>query len=867
MATQTLILSRYASCRFPVPVSLSTFRCRGNNFISAHFYLGFDAAVTVHHSSSNHVTPLCDFQLTGAGHKVYYKTVMKRNMLIFRPFCEALAIALFLVSAADYLQADSLQLDNAKIKVKPRTPFKAYAFDLRDVRLLSGPFKHAMELDREYLLSIEPDRLLHTFRLNAGLPSSAQPYGGWEEPNCELRGHFTGHYLSACALMYASTGDERLKQKAAAVVAGLAECQNALKNGYLSAYPESFIDRVENQQRVWAPYYTLHKIFAGLQDVYVYCDNQQALAVVQKFADWALQRNSRLSDEQMQKMLGNEHGGMNETLANLFALTGNPDYLKLSLRFNHRAVLDPLSRGEDRLTGLHANTQIPKFIGVARQYELTADESLRKTAIFSWETVALERSYVIGGHSDGEMFSPKERLSQALGPATTETCNTYNMLKLTRHLLAWDMQPRYSDFYERALINHILASQNPADGMMCYYVPLRGGMTRGGAPNGYCSPFNSFWCCTGTGIENHAKYGESIYFHDGADNLYLNLFIASELNWRSKQVKVRQETLFPDESSTRLRFYCEKPVTFKLHVRRPFWATTGFAISINGKPVNVDQPPASYIEISRRWQTGDLLEISMPFTLRTEAFRDNPRRFAFLFGPLVLCPQVNPSQPLPMIVAAENEALSSLQPAPAAFAKFAGSPERFRILGQPHGISVTLEPFHKVHGQRPYQVYWDRVSPEEWPAREAEYKEELRRSKELEQRTVDNVIPGNPASEREHKWKGENSSTGQFNGRHYRHATEGGWFEWQLKILKDQPQELMVTYWGSDGGARTFDVLVDGQKIATEKLQNNRPNKFYDQTYPLPPELLANKQNITVRFQAHPGNFAGGVFGCRIMKK
>jgi DUF1680 family protein len=297
--------------------------------------------------------------------------------------------------------ADELADSGSKVKVQPVIPLKVHAFALEDVRLLDGPFKHAMELDKDYLLSLDVDRLLHNFRVNAGIPSTAQPLGGWEDPKGELRGHFVGHYMSACALMYASTGDKRLKEKGDAIVAGLAECQKKLGTGYLSAFPESFIDRVEKRIPVWAPYYTLHKIFAGLEEMYVHCDNAQALDVAKKFGDWVIDRNSKLTDEQMQAMLQTEHGGMNETLANLYALTGEEKYLKISLRFNHHRVIDPCEDLEDPLTGLHANTQIPKFIGTARQYELTGDYALKIASLFFWNTVVRERSYVIGGHSDG----------------------------------------------------------------------------------------------------------------------------------------------------------------------------------------------------------------------------------------------------------------------------------------------------------------------------------------------------------------------------------------------------------------------------------------------------------------------------------
>jgi uncharacterized protein len=750
---------------------------------------------------------------------------------------------------------------SAKVQAPNRVPLKAQAFDLRDVRLLEGPFKHAMDLDRLYLLSLDPARLLHTFRLNAGLPSAAKPLGGWEEPKGELRGHFTGHYLSACALMYASTGDDRVKAKGDAVVAGLAECQAKLGTGYLSAYPEEFLDRVEHQQRVWAPYYTLHKIYAGLLDMYVYGDNAQALEVCRKFADWVIARNARLTDEQMQVMLGNEHGGMNECLANLYALTGEEKYLQIAQRFNHHAVLDPAAHQQDTLTGLHANTQFPKFIGAAREYELTGDDSLRAAATFFWNTVVHERSYVIGGNSDGEMFTPKEKLSTAFGPSTTETCNTYNMLKLTRHLFAWDPKVEYADFYERALYNHILASQNPDDGMTCYYVPLRSGSHKT-----YCDAENSFWCCTGTGVENHAKYGDSIYFHDGANGLYVNLFIASELSWKAKGVKLRQETSYPEEAATKLVFTCERPIELSLHLRHPAWAEKGMTVRVNGKEIadTISSKPGGYAVVSRTWKSGDTLEARMPFSLRTEGFRDNPRRFAFLNGPVALAASVDTRKPFPAVVAGSGKLLASLRPVAGQPNTFAGSTDVFRIPGEAGG--VTLEPFYRMHGGRPYMVYFDAFTPEQWEVRQAEYRAEVEKQKLMEARTVDYVLPDNPQNERDHNLKGEQTASGDFGDRKWRHATDGGWFSWELKVQPGQPQELWVTYWGSDGGNRVFDILLDGEKLATQRLENNQPDKFFEEVYRVPSEKTQGKDELTVRFQAHPGAWAGGVFGARIMK-
>jgi len=756
--------------------------------------------------------------------------------------------------------ADALVQNDAKLKAQNKVPLRACAFDLRQVRLLEGPFQRAMELDRQYLLSLDPERLLHNFRVNAGLPSSAKPLGGWEEPRCELRGHFVGHYLSACALMHASTGDAQLKTKADYVVAELAKCQAAMRGGYLSAYPEEFIDRVEAGRRVWAPYYTLHKIYAGLLDMYTCCDNQQALEVARKFGDWVIARNGRLSDEQMQKMLGNEHGGMNEALANLYSLTGEDKYLKLAQRFNHMAVIGPASHREDRLTGLHANTQIPKFIGTARQYELTGEDWLKTASLFFWNTVVKERSYVIGGHSDGEMFSPKERLSEALGPNTTETCNTYNVLKLTRHLFCWDPQAEYADYYERALYNHILASQNPETGMMCYYVPLKSGSRKE-----YCGREDSFWCCTGTGVENHAKYGDSIYFHDG-ETLYVNLFIASELEWKAKGLRLTQNTKYPEEARTSLLFDCRKPTALNLKVRHPYWAAQGIGITIDGKPEAVSSQPGAYATVRRKWKRGDKVEVSFPMSLRTEAFRDKPRRLAFLHGPLVLCAEVDAKKPLPAVVAQEGQILTSLQPVPGKASTFKGPGEWFQVPGMTASDGVTLEPFYKMHGDRHYAVYFDVFTPEQWKAKEAEYLAELARQKEFEARTIDQVKPSEEQNERDHGLAGDNTAAGEFGGRKWRHATDGGWFAYELKVVPDAAQELCVTYWGSDAGGREFDILVDGDKLATQQLENNRPGAFYDEVYPLSAKHTAGKSKLTVRFQAHPGKWAGGVFGVRVLK-
>ncbi len=606
------------------------------------------------------------------------------------------------------VKGDSARLPLSKDKAAPVVKFQAEPFPLAEVRLLQGPFQHAMQLDRQYLLSLDADRLLHVFRLSAGLPSAARPYGGWMAPKHNSRGEFVGLYLSACAEMYASTADEQVKRKGNQVVAGLAQCQQKFGNGFLHTHPDTFTSRCEAPVPFW---YQVHKILAGLMDMYVMCDDRQALDVAIKLADWADRASARFSDAQVQKMLAQEHGGINEALANLYALTGQPKYLQLAMRFNHRAVLGPASERQDRLTGLHANTQIPKFVGAARQYELTGQSSLRTAASFFWETVVRERSYIIGGHSLNEHFTPKETLSRALGWNTCETCNTYNMLKLTRHLFSWDPRAEYADYYERALYNHILASQNPATGMMCYFLPLGSDAK---CRKTYCTPEDSFWCCTGTGIENHAKYGDSIYFHQGQAALYVNLFIASELDWPAKGLRLRQETNYPDEGATRLLLFCEKPLRLDLRIRHPHWAKSGFEIRVNGLKQSDSTVPGSYATVAREWSNGDTVEVAMPFTLHTESFRDNPQRVAFLHGPLVLCAENDATAvkpPYPAIAAGEGRLFAELKPVPGKPSTFTAPARVLRLSGEFNAPAVTLQPLYRFHDHHGYVVYWDIVTP------------------------------------------------------------------------------------------------------------------------------------------------------------
>ncbi len=753
----------------------------------------------------------------------------------------------------------------------------ARPFDRGQVRLLDGPFRDAMLRNQKYLRSLDPDRLLHTFRLNAGLPSDAKPLGGWEAPGCEVRGHCLGHFLTACALMWAHEGDEVLKKKGDAIVAELARVQEALAAkgstpGYLSAYPESFIDRVEKGQRVWAPYYTLHKILAGLLDMHVLCGNAQALDILKKTASWQKARLDRLSEEQMQKALGNEFGGMNEIWANLHAVTRDPEHLRLARAFDHKFVFDPLARKEDKLNGLHANTQIPKMIGAAREYELTGEDRCRTIARFFWERVALHRSYVIGGHSDHEHFFPVEHFSRHLSPGTAETCNTYNMLKLTRHVFGWEPSAESMDFYERALYNHILASQDPVQGMFVYLMSLKPGHFKT-----YSRPLDSFWCCVGTGMENHAKYADTIYFRGADGSLYVNLFIPSELAWKEKGVTIRQETRFPDEETARLAFKADAPAKFPLRLRRPSWAGEGFAVAVNGTAADAGKP-GTYITLDREWKNGDTVEVRLPMRLRVETMPDDASVLALLCGPIVLAGELGKEgiEGFDFTARGQSDHHRVPTPEPSAFVgdpksvldhveAAAGKPLTFRTKGLGRPSDVTLIPFFRLHCQR-FSVYWKVHSEAEWEQRKVRREAEEKARRELEARLVDEVRIGEPQPETDHAMKGERSETGEHLGKRWRHATGGGWFSYRMKVLPDRPVALSCTYWGSDGG-RVFDVLVDGEKVLTQKLEGRKPNEFFDVETPLPEALTKGKEQVTVKFQAHPGSTAGGVFGVRIVRR
>ena len=515
-----------------------------------------------------------------------------------------------------------------------KKPEKIFTNDLEpvkinNVKLLEGPFLEGQKRDAEYLKSLEPGRLLSKFREVAGLEPKAKNYGGWEDE--ELRGHTLGHYLSANSMMYAATDDTVFKNTVDYIVDELKKCQEAYGTGYVSAFPESFIDRVEATEDVWAPYYTIHKIMAGLFDSYKYAGNNLAKNVLKNMADWVYERCNKLSHSSMQTMLDStEQGGMNDVLYNLYDITGNEKYFELARMFYQESYFKPLAKYRDSLTGYHVNSFIPNVIGVARDYELSGDLTKKQIAKYFWNQVTEARSFVTGGTSSGEHWGtePYHR-KESLGESTHETCCTYNMLKLTKHLFKWEPSAEYMDYYERALWNGILPTQDPETGMMMYYVGMESGSYKT-----FNTPENSFWCCTGTGMENWAKTGGDIYF-SGNNSLYVNQFISSKLESPNGFTLV-QKTDFPKKPSTKLKVISNNPYKFDLRIRIPGWIDSSATIHLNGEKINKSSDPSSYFVISRTWEKGDQVKINFPMGFELERMPIEKSTAAVKYGPIVL---------------------------------------------------------------------------------------------------------------------------------------------------------------------------------------------------------------------------------------
>lgn len=760
-------------------------------------------------------------------------------------------------------------------RIQNAVPDVARPLPLTAVRVTGGPLKHAQDLNAAYLLKLEPDRMMAYYRKRAGLEPKAQGYTGWDGDGRNLTGHIAGHYLSGVSLMYAATGDERFKQRADYIVKEMKEVQDKNGDGYLGALEglkEKFGEVANGNIKstffdlngLWSPWYTLHKTYAGLRDAYRFTGNQTALELEIKFAAWAETILARLTPEQTQQMLNTEFGGMNEVLADLYADTGDKRWLTLSRRFDHKAFLNPLKRRENKLAGQHGNTQVPKMLGVLMQYIYTGEKEDGIAANFFWDAVVNDHSYATGGHGKDEYFGPPDQLAERVDGRTNETCNVYNMLKMTRRLFALQPDIKYAEFEERALFNHILASIDPEDGRTCYMVPV-GRNVR----HEYQEMFRSFTCCVGSGMESHSLHGDGIYFESG-DRLWVNIYVPSTAVWQSAEVNIAMDTTFPEGDAATLKFSMQKPKQFTLALRRPSWAEAGFEVRVNGKVFKTVPRPGAYVEIKRTWKTGDLVALVLPKTLRVEAVPDNPRIAALMWGPLVLAGDLGPERrgpgdSIPSLVTEEKQLREWLQPV-------RDNLGVFRTAGVGRTIDdqikeVEFVPFYRLH-RRAYGVYWDLYTSDGWTrTKEAVAAEKIKLEK-LESVTIAFVQPGDAEKEKAFNQQGEETSADRNQGRAGRRARK--WFSYDLPLSVSGPLSLIVTYTTEERAKRTFEILVDGKRVGEGTVERYPPGsptgKLFDVTYKLSPELVRDKQKFTIRFQSTGGNETAGVFGVRIIR-
>lgn len=757
-------------------------------------------------------------------------------------------------------------------------PLKATALPLDAVRLLPSPYLTAVMANLAYLHQLEPDRLLHNFRAQASLPPKGEVYGGWESDT--IAGHSLGHYMSALALMYAQTGDEESRRRLRYIVAELAACQARNPDGFVAGFTRKNGDVVEPGKLVfdevrrgdirsrgfdlngcWVPLYTWHKLFAGLLDAQRHCGIDAAIPVAEKLGAYIDGVFADLNDEQVQQVLACEHGGINESFAELYARTGDRRWLALAERIYHKAVLEPLSQGVDCLPNIHANTQIPKLVGLARLYELTGEERHGKAARFFWETVTGHYSYVIGGNADREYFQAANSISKHITEQTCESCNTYNMLKLTRHLYAGMPDARYFDYYERAHLNHILAHQNPRTGMFAYMSPLMSGTHRE-----YSTPFDDFWCCVGSGMESHAKHGESIYWQAGGD-LIVNLYIPSTVTWRAGGMDLRLDTDYPyadDITLTVTRRRGKAPTLAPtLALRVPGWCAAP-ALTVNGE-VQTVAARDGYLRLTRAWKAEDVIRLTLPRTLRLEPTVDDPDTVAVLYGPLVLAGDLGPAtQPwsgLPPVLVGDD-LLAGIRPQAEAAV--------FRTQGVAQPDDLMLRPFAFQH-ERNTAVYFRRFTPAQWRTEQANFQAEQARLQDMQARSVDVVHLGEMQAERDHQLDAKLSYPVVYRGRNGRDARSGGYFEFTARASKapsgagpSAPLTLQATYWGEERNRR-FAILVDGVEIARESLNGEAPGAFFDRAYPIPEALTRGKDKIRVRFEPEPGLSAGPAFGILLL--
>lgn len=764
---------------------------------------------------------------------------------------------------------------------KAQTQQEVSYFPLQDVKLLESPFLQAQQTDLHYIMAMEPDRLLAPFLREAGLTPKASSYTNWE--NTGLDGHIGGHYISALSMMYAATGDTAIYNRLNYMLAELHRAQQAVGTGFIGGTPGSLQLWKEikagniraggfDLNGKWVPLYNIHKTYAGLRDAYLYAGSDLARQMLVALTDWMIDITAGLTDQQMQDMLRSEHGGLNETFADVAEITGNKKYLELARRFSHKVILDPLVKDEDRLTGMHANTQIPKVIGYKRIADLAQDQNWDHAARFFWNTVVNHRSVCIGGNSVREHFHPADNFTSMLNDVQgPETCNTYNMLRLTKMLYQTSPDIRFADYYERALYNHILASQQPTKGGFVYFTPMRPGHYRV-----YSQPETSMWCCVGSGLENHTKYGEFIYAH-AKDTLYVNLFIPSRLTWKEKKITLVQETRFPDEEQIRFRVEKSKKKAFSLKLRYPSWAK-GASVSVNGKVQETNAQPGEYLTIHRKWKAGDEITLNMPMQVALEQIPDRENFYAFMYGPIVLASPTG-TENMDGLYADDSRGghiahgkQISMQEIPMLIGSAASLPQSLRKINDDlvaftytgsvypaQKEALKLIPFFRLHDSR-YAVYFHQVTEAEVESIRKEVALSERKAMELANQTVDLIFPGEQQPESDHGILYEQAETGINKDRHFRRAK--GWFSYNLKV-KEEASQLMITVRKED--YTKVAILLNNEKL-TVSPTISKPDKedFITICYSLPQKLSAG--SYPIRFSPDGTEWTPAIYEVRLLK-
>ena len=769
---------------------------------------------------------------------------------------------------------------------------KLYAdkFPIGDVTLLDGPLKQARDLNIQTLLQYDCDRLLAPYRKEAGLTPKAKTYPNWDG----LDGHVGGHYLTAMALN-AATGDEECRRRMEYMIGELEECADAYNRnhpewgkGYVGGFPGSaklWSAFKKGDFGIyfgsWAPFYNLHKMYAGLRDAWLYCDNEKAKSLFLGFCDWAIDLTAGLSDEQMEHMLGNEHGGMNEVLADAYAITKDEKYLECAKRFSHKRLFTPMSQRQDCLDNMHANTQVPKVIGFERISELSGNEIYHTASAYFWDVVTGRRSLAFGGNSRREHFPSNDACTDFIndidGP---ESCNTNNMLKLTENLHRRNPEARFADYYELATFNHILSTQHPEHGGYVYFTPARPRHYRN-----YSAPNEAMWCCVGTGMENHGKYGQFIYSKKG-DALYVNLFVASELNWKEKGIKVRQETDFPYSESSKITL-TEGKGKFTMLVRYPGWVKPGeFSVTVNGEQVPLISGPSSYVAIDRKWKKNDVIELTFPMHNSVKYLPNVPQYIALMHGPIMLGMKTGTedmahliaddsrfgqyasgkklsTDQAPILINNDIESIANqLQPIP-------GKPLHFTLTTRMENpIHNELQPFFEIHDSR-YMMYWLALSEDNYKGHLAQLAKAEQERQALEASTIDKVQPGEQQPETDHRMETDQSFTGNTNDCFWRDANDGHYFSYLMQTKGQENIALRLKYWGvGEWKSHEFDIFVDD--VLVKSVNNTgkyRISEFKYEVYDIPAELLKGKTQVRVKFVAKPGKQIGEIYEVRLINK